>query len=132
MRARGPAGGDVPPLAEAARRLRGLPGRPRKATTAPGAEALQANALAQYLENTGANPGAVPGLCPLTPRLLDDRAAGEYLGVSRWTVRDLEAAGVLPRVRLPLPGGRDLRRLLYDRTDLDRLIERSKDPAEAR
>ena len=32
-------------------------------------------------------------------------------------------------VVLPLPGGKDVRKLLYDRADLDRLIERSKDPA---
>ena len=70
----------------------------------------------------------MPGLCPLTPRLLDTESAARYLGgVSVWALRDLEAAGHLPRVRLPLPGGRELRRILYDVTDLDRLIERSKD-----
>jgi hypothetical protein len=66
---------------------------------------------------------------PARPRLLNDLGAAQYLGVSIWTVRDLEASGHLPRVRLPLPGGRELRRLLYDRADLDRLIERSKDSA---
>jgi len=59
--------------------------------------------------------------------LLDVDGAAAYLGVSAWTIRDLDAGGQLPRVRLPLPGGKELRRLLYDRTDLDRLIERSKD-----
>jgi hypothetical protein len=62
------------------------------------------------------------------PRLLDAESAATYLGVSTWTVRDLEAAGHLPRVRFPLPGGKDLRKLLYDRADLDRLIETSKAP----
>jgi hypothetical protein len=42
------------------------------------------------------------------------------LGVSPWTVRELEWKGKLPRVRIS-------RRLLFDRSDLDRLIEREKD-----
>jgi hypothetical protein len=62
-------------------------------------------------------------------RLLDLEAAAAYLGVSTWTVRDLEAAGVVKRVRVPLPDGRDLRKLLFDKTDLDRLIELWKDSA---
>jgi DNA-binding XRE family transcriptional regulator len=36
-------------------------------------------------------------------RLLDIQAAADYLSVSMWTIRDLEAAGELPRVRLTLP-----------------------------
>ena len=55
-------------------------------------------------------------------RLLDLDAAAAYLSVSPWIVRDLEAAGVLPRVRVPLPDGRELRKLLFDKADLDRLI----------
>jgi hypothetical protein len=64
--------------------------------------------------------GAVPGLCP---RLLDLGATAAYLGVSPWTVRDLEAAGTLKRVRVPVAGGGDLRKLLFDRHDLDQLVE---------
>ena len=60
-------------------------------------------------------------------RLLDLRAAAAYVGVSEWTVRDLKWAGVLRRVRVPVPGGRDLRKLLFDRHDLDRLIETWKE-----
>jgi hypothetical protein len=63
------------------------------------------------------------------PRLLDLRQTAVYMGVSTWTVRDLEAAGVLRRVRVPLPGGGELRKLLFDRTDLDRLIASWKDAA---
>jgi hypothetical protein len=37
------------------------------------------------------------------------------------------AAGRLPRVRLPLAGDGELRRILIDRADLDRLIEASKE-----
>lgn len=61
------------------------------------------------------------------PRLLDLRATAAYLGVSEWTVRDLDAAGVLHRVRIPLPHGGELRKLLFDRSDLDRLIEAWKE-----
>jgi hypothetical protein len=67
-------------------------------------------------------------MCPVTPRLLDLSAAAFYLGVSPWTVRDLETAGVLPRVRVPLPGRGELRRVLFDKDDLDRLITAWKDP----
>lgn len=89
------------PLAAAAERLRGRPGRPRKRVeTAP---------------------------LTIEPRLLDLEAAALYLGVSSWTVRDLEAAGTLRRVRVPLPNGGELRKLLFDRQDLDLLIERWKD-----
>jgi hypothetical protein len=37
-------------------------------------------------------------------------------------VRDLEAAGTLKRVRVPTGTG-ELPKLLFDRTDLDRLVE---------
>jgi hypothetical protein len=70
----------------------------------------------------------VPAVCLVTPRLRDPESAARYLGVSTWTLRDLEAAGHLRRVRLPLSGGKDLRKLLYGRADLDRLIETSKAP----
>ncbi len=64
-----------------------------------------------------------PNPPPLDPRLLDIVQAARYLGVSPWTIRSLEWSGVLPRVPIPLADGRDLRKLLFDRTDLDRLIE---------
>ena len=68
----------------------------------------------------GAPEGVVPGLCP---RLLDLGATAAYLGVSPWTVRDLAAAGTLKRVRVPVAGGGDLRKLLFDRHDLDSFVE---------
>jgi len=55
--------------------------------------------------------------------LLDLGSTAAYLGVSPWTVRDLEAAGTLKRVRVPTRGGGDLRKLLFDREELDRLVE---------
>ena len=120
-------GRGVLPLAGAAERLRRPPGRPRKAQGIESAPAPQAGAPAQDIDSLAARGAPVPGLCPVTPRLLDSAGAAQYLGVSQWTIRDLDAAGHLPRVRLPLPGGKDLRKLLYDRTDLDRLIDNSKD-----
>jgi hypothetical protein len=60
-------------------------------------------------------------------RLLELDQTARYLGLSPWTVRDLEATGVLRRVSIPLGNGRELRKLLFDREDLDRLIEAWKD-----
>ncbi len=57
------------------------------------------------------------------PRLLELDASAAYLGVSPWTIRDLEAAGTLRRVRVPLANGGELRKLLFDRADLDRLVD---------
>src|SRR5437867_4499106 len=64
-------------------------------------------------------------------RLLNDREAAAYLGVSRSQVRYLIANGDIPRVALPAGDGtaRSLRRLLIDPVDLDRLIERWKQRA---
>ena len=57
------------------------------------------------------------------PRLLDLKATAAYLGVSPWTVRDLEFSGTLRRVNIPLGTRKELRKLLFDRQDLDRLVE---------
>jgi excisionase family DNA binding protein len=46
--------------------------------------------------------------------------AAAYLGLSPWTVRSLQWKGKLPRVDLG-------RKLLFDRADLDALIERQKE-----
>jgi hypothetical protein len=75
--------------------------------------------------NSGAEHGASDAQS-IVPRLLDVQSAADYLSVSVWTIRDLEAAGELPRVRLPLGGRSELRRLLFDRRDLDRLVDRSR------
>jgi hypothetical protein len=66
----------------------------------------------------------------LVPRLLDLRAAATYTSLSFWTLRDLVNGGVLPRVRVPLPGGGEVRRLLVDRAVLDRLLDAWKDRPE--
>jgi excisionase family DNA binding protein len=59
-------------------------------------------------------------------RLLGVHEAARYLSVSHWAVRDVVRDGTLKAVRLPPGSGRDLRRLLLDRRDLDAVIERSK------
>jgi hypothetical protein len=86
-------------------------------------------AMPQPRVNGGNGEGAAVQITvvPLSPRLLDLHAASAYLGLSPWTVRDLEAAGSLSRVRIPLPNAGELRKLLFDRMDLDRLIESWKE-----
>src|SRR5260370_41724316 len=132
---------DELPLAAASVRLRRKPGRPRKAQSASvtgvahpgtpqinssnsGAEACQASVPPAAPPLMRVSEGPVPGLCP---RLLDLGTTAAYLGVSGWTVRDLEAAGELHRGRVPVGPGRELRKLLFDRQDLDRLVEVWKD-----
>ncbi len=132
---------DELPLTAASVRLRRKPGRPRKAQSASvtgvahpgtpqinssnsGAEASQASGLPAAPVFMRVPEGPVPGLCP---RLLDLESTAAYLSVSGWTVRDLEAAGELRRVRIPVGPGRELRKLLFDRQDLDRLLEAWKE-----
>jgi len=66
----------------------------------------------------------------MTARLLDVKAAAEYLGgISTWTVRSYVTEGHLRRVNLPSvhhPGANN-RRLLFDRADLDAFIESRRD-----
>src|SRR5438132_8113713 len=104
------------PLADAAQRLRRRPGRPRMRPRdgyVPGTSAVQPPDL----------PGSLAGpqdrlssASSLQARLLTLQQAADYLNLSPWTVRELEAAGTIRRVRLPV------RRLLFDRTALDKLI----------
>jgi Helix-turn-helix domain len=70
----------------------------------------------------------------LAPRLLDVHQAAAYLNVSHVTVRDYALQGLIRVVTLPglrpREGDRQresLRRLLFDRPDLDRFIEEHKD-----
>jgi len=99
------------PLAGASARLKGKPGRPRTRPERPAVPVVQ-----------------VTGVAPITPRLLDVAGTAAYLGgIAEDSVRDLDARGVLRRVRLPGAGDRDMRRCLYDVRDLDALIEAWKD-----
>ncbi|HXG86743.1 MAG TPA: hypothetical protein VNJ02_00290 [Vicinamibacterales bacterium] len=66
---------------------------------------------------------------PDVPRLLDVHAAAAYLGgISTWTLRAYVADGHLRRVELPSVRhrGENSRRLLFDRADLDALIEKRR------
>jgi len=108
------------PLAAASIRLRRPPGRPRtRPEPAP-------RHVSSHVDTEPRESAAVPLVHrtsgPLdAPRLLDVEAAAAYLGVSAWTVRDLVERGSLSRVALP-----GVRRLLFDRCDLDRLIDTSR------
>ena len=53
-------------------------------------------------------------------RLLNLNETASYLGISPWSVRDLQWKGKLRRVALS-------RKLLFDRADVDRLIEAEKE-----
>jgi excisionase family DNA binding protein len=61
------------------------------------------------------------------PRVLDLLGAARYLSVSPLTIKAMDAAWLLPRVRLPLPNQGELRKLLFDRADLDAAIEAWKE-----
>ncbi len=98
-------------LSLADRRLN--PGRPRKVHAGGAPDTSPTKSAAD-----SASPSEL-----ITPRLLNLRAAANYLGVSPWTIRDLEAKRILKRVTVPLPGGTELRKLLFDKVELDRLIE---------
>jgi hypothetical protein len=120
---------DERPLAAAQRRL-GKPGRPRKTPAEASTGHTTGTPSAPTRMNTAAARGStVQQASALAPRLLDVDGSARYLGVSPWTVRDLHASGRLPRVRLPLAGDKECRRLLFDVLDLDQLIEVSKDRA---
>jgi hypothetical protein len=72
---------------------------------------------------------ATPDPVRAPARLLTLKAAAERLGVSYWMARDLVIEGVLPHVRLPSPrsgDGREMRRILIDERDVERLIDRYK------
>ena len=73
------------------------------------------------------------------PRLMNMRAAAQYIGVSYWTMRDYIADSILPSVILPSSrrrkkggaivrraGDMDARRIYVDRADLDALVEKCK------
>jgi hypothetical protein len=49
--------------------------------------------------------------------------AAKYLGLSEWMVRALEAKGIINRVRIPLPDHGEVKRVLFDRQELDALVE---------
>ena len=109
------------PLAAASMRLRQKPGRPRKEI--PGAIALDKVIDGEHRRTPLRRTVVSAALGHIPPRLLDLKGAAAYLGVSPWTIRDLESRGTLRRVNVPLGMGKDLRKLLFDREDLDQLVD---------
>jgi len=106
------------------------PGRPRKAD--PGH--IVGTSAAQRTGNTGPNGSALAqqAIAPIGPRrpwprVLDLQESADYLSVSVRVVWGWWHAGILQRVRPPDLNGGELRKVLFDREDLDRLIERWKD-----
>ena len=100
------------------------PGRPRKPL--PGPDPRQVGKVSAVTASEEAQLMRLP-VVPTAPRLLDLEGASAYLAISIWTIRDMVASGKLARIRLPLKGEKDLRKLLFDREDLDRVIESSKE-----
>src|SRR5689334_15940623 len=122
---------DAPPLVPGSRR--GKPGRPKTGEAGIFREPENGHTVGTPTMKPCTQHGDGDGtqaqitVAPVSPRLLDLHTAAGYLGLSQWTVRELEAAGIVPRVRVPLPHAGELRKLLFDRTDLDRLIDSWKD-----
>ncbi len=110
------------PLQGAAERLKRRPGRPRKGHS-PGIALPEAG----HQSGPEGRTLAQEAIAHIPPRCLDVKGAALYLGgISTWTVRDFHSAGMLPRVCFIL-NGKEVRRLLFDVEDLNRLIERSKE-----
>jgi hypothetical protein len=114
---------EQPTYLESARRPH--PGRPRKTVSGHVPGTLDAGGL----DSSGYKGRAVAqeASAPLLPRLLDVHGLAAYLSMPEATVYDLAARGVLRRVRVPLPDGNDLRKLLFDRQDVDRIVESWKE-----
>ena len=66
-----------------------------------------------------------PSCAPAGPRLVTRQQAAEYLNLSLDIIDKLDQHGELRRVQLAL-GDRTVRKVLYDRADLDRLVELSR------
>src|SRR5438445_1699610 len=108
------------PLAAASVRLRRRAGRPRTRPQPPPRH------VSRHVDLEQRESAAVPLVHRTSgpvdaPRLLDVEASAGYLGVSAWTIRDLVERGTLSRVALP-----GVRRLLFDRCELDHLVETSR------
>ena len=72
-----------------------------------------------------ARPQDSPSCAPPGPRLLTRQQAAEYLNLSLDMIDRLTQQSELPRVQLTL-GDRTVRKVLFDRADLDRLVELSR------
>lgn len=110
------------PLAAAALRLRGKPGRPRKHPKPGTVEAQSAGKSTKIVDVfAGAHDGPSRAPISVAPAVLALGDASLYLGVSIDTIEALEAGGQIKRLRVQMPGGKELRKVLYLRADLDAL-----------
>jgi hypothetical protein len=118
------------PLAAASVRLRGKPGRPRKGTA--GAQPPAEPRVNSGPDGSGQDSQSGRPTRLTERRLLDVAQTAAYLGdLSEDTVRELDASGVLTpaRVKIPGHGGQPIRKVLFDREVLDRLVAGWRTPA---
>jgi excisionase family DNA binding protein len=118
----------TPPLATASQRLRGRPGRPRTKPCGdnPGdSRETERTQVHEKPARLAARTQDSPSCAPPGPRLLTRQQAANYLNLSSDLLDRLTQQGELPRVQLAL-GNRNVRKVLYDRADLDRLVELSR------
>jgi excisionase family DNA binding protein len=116
------------PLATASQRLRGRPGRPRTKPCGdnPGDNRELARTQVRVPPaRPAARPQDSPSWAPAGPRLVTRQQAAAYLSLSLDIIDRLTQQGELRRVQLTL-GDRPVRRVLFDRADLDRLVELSR------
>jgi excisionase family DNA binding protein len=115
------------PLATASQRLRGWPGRPRTKPCGdnPGDSREPAPTQVRVPPTRPAARTDSPSCAPPGPRLVTRQQAAEYLNLSLDLIDRLTQQGELRRVQLTL-GDRTVRKVLYDRADLDRLVELSR------
>jgi excisionase family DNA binding protein len=116
------------PLATASQRLRGRPGRPRTKPSGDNPGDSRERPQTQVRVPVVRPPARTqdsPSCAPPGPRLLTRQQAAEYLNLSLDMIDRLTQQGELRRVQLTL-GDRTVRKVLYDRADLDRLVELSR------
>lgn len=88
--------------------------------TAPPAPPARDDSAEARAHDAATGPGAPQAalVAPVLPRLLGLMATATYLGgLSPWTIRDMVKRGTLAPVEVP-----HVRRLLFDRVELDRVI----------
>ena len=118
----------LPPVSPASQRLRGRPGRPQTKPSGdnPGdSREPQRTQVRVPPARPAARTQDSPSCAPPGPRLLTRQQAADYLNLSPDMLDRLTQQGELPRVQLAL-GNRNIRKVLYDRADLDRLVELSR------
>jgi hypothetical protein len=117
------------PLADAAHRLRARPGRKPSATADAHSKPKPSLYVPKITEQ--ANDRAEAPITSCRYDLLTVREAAAYLRCSTWFVRQLVQGGYLSPIKLPAPitlhrRSGELRKVLIDRAQIDRLIAQGK------